>query len=216
MGKFMTGVLGLSIITLMLMLTTAVGSAIKEVPDFSDGIVVAGVFNGSMLDVANKINEASLKDEPTIKLIINSPGGSVMMGYAVVSAMELAKARGKRIECIVPFLAASMGFQTLGHCDVRYALDKALLLYHEAAISGSERMTQRDLEREAEQMQIITEELDNYLVRQLGISRELYDHHNQAQTFWTSMQFALVHPNFKLHVISNVTLPKDFAPYSFQ
>ena len=216
MGKFMTGVLGLSIIAIMLLLTQAVGSATKEVPDFSDGIVVAGFFDGHMLDVANKINEASLKPEPTIKLVINSPGGSVMMGYAVVSAMELAKARGKKIECVVTFLAASMGFHTFGHCDVKYALDKALLLYHEAAISGGDRMTERDLKREAEQMHIITEELDNYLVRALGISRDLYDYHNQAQTFWTSMQFAQVHPAFKLRVVSNVILPKDFLPYTFQ
>jgi ATP-dependent protease ClpP protease subunit len=216
MGKFMTGILVLSVIAVMLLLTQAVGSATREVPDFSDGIVVAGVFNGSMLDVANKINEASLKPEPTIKLIINSPGGSVMMGYAVVSAMELAKARGKKVECVVTFLAASMGFHTFGHCDVRYALDKSLLLYHEAAISGGERMTERDLKREAEQMHIITEELDNYLVRVLGISRELYTHHNEAQTFWTALQFGQVHPAFKLRVLQDVILPKDFPPYTFQ
>lgn len=70
-----------------------------------------------------------------VVVILNSPGGSVPEGIALINRMEEAKAAGLQIDCIVGEYAASMAFQIYLHCSNRYALTKAALLWHRVSVS---------------------------------------------------------------------------------
>ena len=219
MEKIMDAILVISILALCLLLSTSIVSSEKEMQsplDFSHAIVLQGEVNPNSLPIADQINEQSLTKQPTIQLIINSPGGDVAIGYALIQSMQIAKARGKKFVCVVPFLAASMAFHILGYCDVRFAMDKSLLLFHEMAMRGSERMTGRDLSAGEEQNEVLSEELDQHLIKVLGISPEAYKHYNQNQMLWTAAQLAKAAPHFRLILLQDAKFPEGFKPYTFQ
>lgn len=121
-----------------LLLLAAPGAlAAGSAPRIEKALVLDGLITpGSIGPIADELLRASLAEEGTVDLIINSPGGSVVEGFAFISKMEAAKANGLVIRCFVPEYAASMAFQILVHCSPgeRYALPRAFLLWHHARV----------------------------------------------------------------------------------
>jgi len=78
------------------------------------------------IEEANNTNEAK-----SIVLVIDSPGGSIPAGWAIVKAMEKSKAP---ITCVVDGTAASMAFVVLEGCDIRLMTPRSQLMMHEAAV----------------------------------------------------------------------------------
>lgn len=77
----------------------------------------------------------SLEQAPKeIKIIIDSPGGSVYTGFKFIAQMKALQAQGTVIKCYVPGLAASMAFHILVHCDERTVLQESALLWHRARV----------------------------------------------------------------------------------
>jgi ATP-dependent protease ClpP protease subunit len=76
----------------------------------------------------------SRKVLPELNIIIDSPGGSVYTGFRFIVQMKALQARGTKINCYVPGLAASMAFQVLTQCDKRVVLQESALLWHRARI----------------------------------------------------------------------------------
>ena len=74
-------------------------------------VYFTGVIGGNAIAKAAAIEALSAASSDPIKFVINSPGGAVLPGLQVISAMRVAKARGVKFECFVPVLAASMAFQ---------------------------------------------------------------------------------------------------------
>lgn len=75
------------------------------------------------------------KKVKNIDIIINSPGGSIVAGMFIVTAIERAKSRNVVVRCAVPRFAASMAFQILSHCSERYILPQAFVLWHPPRIA---------------------------------------------------------------------------------
>jgi len=78
----------------------------------------------------------SIGKRQSIHLVINSPGGSVDDGFAFLNRLDYARSKGVVVSCYVPEIAASMAFQILLHCDHRYALKRAGLLWHRVSLTA--------------------------------------------------------------------------------
>lgn len=103
-----------------------------DIPTFT----LAGVVQDkSALPIARALLETAVAGKKEAQLIIHSPGGSVTSGRVFISLMQAAKAKGLRITCYVPLLAASMAYQIFLHCDERHVLNNAFLLWHRARVN---------------------------------------------------------------------------------
>jgi ATP-dependent protease ClpP protease subunit len=176
-------------------------------------VSVVGEVGGQMLAKAGEL--LSQSDKPVIRILINSPGGSVVHGNIFIQAIEVAKHRGARIDCAVTNLAASMGIHILAHCDNRYVLKGGYLLFHEVRAGVQNPASPSELEAARTSMLAITEEIDIYLRKAIGASDELYNQHNIAQTLWDVDVFAKTFPNFRMTIIKDVRLPKSIEKYMF-
>ena len=67
--------------------------------------------------------------KPTLKLFINTPGGSIQAGLEMIEAL---KGTGCKIDTVTLF-AASMGFQIIQNLDNRLVLKNGVMMSHHAA-----------------------------------------------------------------------------------
>jgi len=90
----------------------------------------------TMAPVMDRMNKflGSKQAPAEIKVIIDSPGGSVYTGFKFIAQMKALQAQGTVIKCYVPGLAASMAFHILVHCDERNVLQESALLWHRARV----------------------------------------------------------------------------------
>lgn len=94
-------------------------------------VVISSVIaRGNILALADSMEQMVARSKEPISIVINSPGGDVITGFAFINYMESLRAKGIRLDCYVPMMAASMAFQIFLHCDERTALSKAFLLWH--------------------------------------------------------------------------------------
>lgn len=96
-----------------------------------------------------------------IRLVINTPGGSVMDGLSIIDTMNFISCP---VSTIVTGMAASMGCMILaaGEPGMRYALPNAQIMAHQ--VSSGMYGQQQDLEKHYEH----TKHLNNELLRLLG------------------------------------------------
>jgi ATP-dependent protease ClpP protease subunit len=79
--------------------------------------------------VSQMIAEIFSSQEQELYLYLDSPGGSIIAGQRLMSAMS---ASGKKFNCIVNF-AASMAFVILQHCDTRTITPNGVAMQHVAS-----------------------------------------------------------------------------------
>lgn len=124
--------------SLVLAIAGAVSStACAESFRAEDTVLIRGVIAGKTMEpVYSKMNEFLVQDQTpsTVKLIIDSPGGSVYAGLKLISQMKSLQGKGTKFVCYVPGLAASMAFHILVHCDKRVVLQESALLWHRARV----------------------------------------------------------------------------------
>ena len=103
-------------------------------------VVIAGpIVSNNIAPLAAALDKfSSTAPKEPVNIIIASPGGNVIDGFLFINQMEAIKDRGTEIRCFVPVMAASMAFQILLHCDSRYTLDYAFLLWHRVRVSGGD------------------------------------------------------------------------------
>jgi len=159
-------------------------------------VVVKGVIDGRAIGTASLIEKLADGSGQPIYLVINSPGGSVIAGAQIISAMNLAKARGHKFICLVPMLAASMGFQIFVHCDQRYALENSLLLFHPMSVElngsqDSEHLLYYSLRLRAWEKPFIRD-----LMNTLKINADVFLYHYRNQTMWFASEFGELSPKF--------------------
>lgn len=115
-------------------LSGATGLGVKKVKNLvvptSRVVVLAGAIGPEAFGIAQKINQLSQESEDPIYLIISSPGGSVLDGVQVISAMQASKAPVYTIDVQI---AASMAAITFEFGKKRYMVDRSLLMFHEAS-----------------------------------------------------------------------------------
>ena len=128
MNRIFTLILGLAVF-----LFSNIAPAAPVVHLESAAVINQPIMGGN-LEPINKFVLESIGKRGSIDLIINSPGGSVSDGFSLLNRMDYARSKGVVINCFVPEIAASMAFQILLHCDNRYALPRAGLLWHRVSI----------------------------------------------------------------------------------
>jgi ATP-dependent protease ClpP protease subunit len=108
--------------------TVAPAAPTFRVDEDARNINVFGTVDGRMvLPAMNKL--AAIK-YGRVSFVIDSYGGSVAAGIALIQVMHQVQARGVEIDCLVTGNAMSMAFIILAECDNRYALSDSQLLWH--------------------------------------------------------------------------------------
>ena len=174
-------------------------------------VKVAGEINGSILEVAGKIDRMSKENaKQPINIIINSPGGSVPAGLQLVEAVHVAQSRGVKVRCAVTTLAASMAYILLSQCDERFALANSLLLFHPArAFVFMGALKAEDARYMAEELESINNEMGDLLEESMGIvtaeQKRWFDYHTKNETLWTASRLSRVVPTRSwLTIVSDI------------
>lgn len=128
----------------------------------------------------------SLNHEP-IYLFINSPGGVISSGMAILDVMEAVESE---IITIVIGQAASMAAVILACGDKRYAWPKSRTMIHQPLISGSFQGTAIEIETEAKEISRMKEELNTILSQKTGKSIEQVTK-DTDRDFWMTSEDAL-------------------------
>lgn len=181
---------------LILAMFSTSANAFKIKVDPERTILIRGVIGGNGLAIAAHIERLADGKGAPIYIVINSPGGSVLTGSQIISAMHVAKSRGHKFICAVPVLAASMGFQIFVHCDQRYALENALLLFHPMSVElngsqDSEHLLYYSLRLRAWEKPFIRD-----LMNTLKINADVFLYHYRNQTMWFASEFGELSPKF--------------------
>lgn len=109
------------------------------------------------------------KSEP-IRLVLNTPGGSVMAGKILI---DMLSALDREIETITIF-AASMGYNLVQAMGKRYILPSGILMSHRASISGVKGQIDGELESRVDFYKQLTEDLEVQAAARVGMSVEKY------------------------------------------
>ncbi len=152
------------------------------------------IFLGSGIDdtVANLIVAQLLfleSEDPKkeIKLYVNSPGGSVYAGLAIVDTMKLVK---PEVSTIVVGMAASMGaiIASQGAKGKRFVLPNAKIMMHQPS-SGFEG-TSADIEISARQVIELRHRIDEMLATATGQTTEKI-HADTDRDYWLNAEEAV-------------------------
>jgi ATP-dependent Clp protease protease subunit len=143
--------------------------------------------NVASLVVAQLLFLESEDAHKDIKLYINSPGGSVTAGLAIVDTMQLIK---PDVSTIVMGMAASMGavIAALGTKGKRFALPHARVMMHQPS-SGFEG-TSADIEISAREIIKTRETLEKMLADASGQSLDKV-HNDADRDYWMSASEAV-------------------------
>lgn len=129
-----------------------------------------------------KLNAESSED---ITLLINSPGGSVIHGSRLISAMQTSKSKIKTV-CLS--MCASMAFIIHQYGSERLALDRAILMSHPASV-GYEGDVDRIMSFIGT-IQRYTNKLEAEVAKRMGISFSEYKQKIQNE-YWVDAEDAL-------------------------
>lgn len=134
-----------------------------QVPD-SQIVVLAGEIGENAYAVIDQIVEVSKNKKP-IWLLINSPGGSVIDGALVISAMESA---GVPVYTVCMQLCASMAAIIHQHGTKRYVIDRSFLMFHDGA--GQFQGYMPHVEAQFQAVDRYINKLNYYIAQRAGIS----------------------------------------------
>ena len=120
-----------------------------------------------------------------INMYINSPGGSVTAGFAIVDTMNFVKSPVSTI-CIG--LAASFGAILLcnGEKGKRFMLPNAEVMIHQPAISGGLRGTASDIKIASDQMQQSKRRLNQFIADHTGQPFEVVARDTERDYYMTA------------------------------
>lgn len=183
------------------MIGDAHGRTLKVDPDHT--IKLVGTVDSTMAALTTNIEQLSTQTDK-IYLIIDSRGGEVASGFRIINAMKLAKARGVKFVCFVPTVAASMAMHILSECNIRYAFEYTLLLWHPMRIGGLFASFSADeMEYLIGVMRAWEVPLNNSLIDKLDIDKDVFYYHYSHETLFTTIQLQNISPKF-IQVVDNI------------
>lgn len=155
--------------------------------------VIGEIGESNSAEIAKHLLEMG-KDSRPITIIINSPGGSVIDGASIISAIEVAKGP---VNTICTQLCASMAAIIHSYGTNRLMLNRSLVMYHPAtgSVSGEvDKMSSRlgTLKRYIDKM-------DDNIAKRAGLSLEEFRHMYEVE-LWLDAEDA-VSRRFADHVV---------------
>lgn len=138
------------------------------------------------INMKTSVETLSGMDQPPYKpifIVINSPGGSVLLGGLFLSQMEATKSP---IITICHGLCASMAAIILQYGDKRYAVDKSIIMFHPA--SGG---AQGDVDRMSSLMNMLQSyifEMEHYVSNRIGLEYSEYKAKSAVEWWLTTHQ----------------------------
>ena len=153
-----------------------INSAMRDRRIFLNGVVDEDLsfetcyFLNKIKDLDDKEN-IPVEKRGKITLVINSYGGSVIWGNAIIGVIENLKSIGYRIDGVVQGFAYSMAFDILICCTHRYAYRLADVMLHQTQ-TGHYPDDLVALERDVEYTKKQWEKSVDYYVKYTDISRE--------------------------------------------
>lgn len=102
--------------------------------DLSRTIVLSSEVGPFTQSIPAQITALARESKEPIFLLINSPGGSVIDGNMILSAMEASRAP---IFTVCTMLCASMAFVIHQYGSKRFAVDRSIIMGHPASIGGA-------------------------------------------------------------------------------
>lgn len=174
-------------------------------------VLIVGAIGEGGAQIAGQIVALAAEGAP-IWLVINSPGGMVSTGLMILDAMEVARAQGALVNCLVAGKAFSMAFNILTACSSVYSLPNAEFLFHPIRIFAAAgypitSFTASQLATELGQLEShIIPMLRSFL--KMGPQEFLTNYLNE--TLWTAEQLNEAAPTHPIQIVRNVTgIPQD-------
>jgi ATP-dependent protease ClpP protease subunit len=148
---------------------------------------------------------SSVGKRTSVDLIINSPGGSVSSGFAFLNRLDYVRSRGIVVNCFVPEMAASMAFQILLHCDNRYALKRAGLLWHRVSIGvRAARLNTLVITDLLTDLSAVDKQIIADLEAHLPLSKERIVYHLDRETLHFATDLEVLAPGFLTGVTDTI------------
>lgn len=130
-------------------------------------------------------------------ILIDSPGGEIEAGDAIIKTMKAEKSAGILQICFVHRYAASMAFNIFTHCDVRLASPNARFVAHAVAISEidcrTRRCTAKRLSEYVREAIIADRQYRRDNAKALGLSPAEYDIFADGEYVWTVDRLLKLH-----------------------
>jgi ATP-dependent protease ClpP protease subunit len=158
--------------------------------DANRTMYLGGMVTGAASAITKDIQELVISGSGPVILLLNSGGGEVTPGLAVITAIKGAQASGTPIWCVAGKQAQSMAFNIWTACERRFAFDGSTLMFHPPGytIETGSRLTLDTVEKIGPALKRVTDLLDKQLFssfQTVGTGREWYDKHLLAETKWS-------------------------------
>lgn len=164
----------------------ALGADDIYIADPKRTVEVIGVVHMGILEKVQQLEQLTRSSSEPITIVINSPGGDVLMGGFFLDAMRMAQERGVRLNCVSGVLAASMAYSFLVRCDERIVLAHTRLLFHPMRVGSPMGFTSYELEAILPRMNE-DESVEKHAIRMLmGMEEEAFENNYRAETLWTA------------------------------
>lgn len=127
-------------------------------------------------------------------IIIDSNGGSDIVGQHVISRIEKEQAQGIEVVCVVKDKAHSMGFNTLTRCSTRLTVTGSMMVVHKMRYPGlppDRPLTARILRLYAKELDISDEPYRQANSKAMRLSLKEYDYFADRETAWPAMELVL-------------------------
>lgn len=163
-------------------------------------LLLFGEVNGTVSELVDEIKELGQQSKEPIYLLINSPGGSVLDGALVISAIESSPAP---VYTVCTQLCASMAAMIHQYGHKRMMVDRSILMFHDAA-GGLQGYVHHMLSR-LNQIHAFVHKMDRYVSNRAGIDFERYLQEANRE-LWLDAEDAT---NLKLNdEIVNIIIPR--------
>ncbi|MEN9354881.1 MAG: hypothetical protein RL318_2206, partial [Fibrobacterota bacterium] len=138
-------------------------------------------------DVVSRLVFLDSQSHEDIVLLINSPGGVISSGLAILDCMDAIKSN---VVTVVMGQAASMAavIQACGTPGKRYAWKRSRIMIHQPLISGTMYGPASDIQIQAQEMLRIRSELNELLAQVTGKSVERIEQDTDRDNFMTSTE----------------------------
>ncbi len=153
--------------------------------DLSRTINLEGPISFNAIEASIQLAILNQQSSEPITILLNSPGGSVIAGARLISAMQASKAK---VNTVCLSMCASMAFMIHQYGHERLALDRAILMSHPASVGY-----QGDVDRIMSfigTIQRYTNKLEAEVSKRIGISFDEYKKKSSIE-YWVDSEDAL-------------------------